>query len=290
MIRLGDKEIEYNQDFRFYITTKLNNPSFTPELHSKTTIVNFAIKEEGLEAQLLGLVVRKERPELEEQKDSLVLNIAAGKKKLVELESEILRLLNEAQGSLLEDEALVNTLQVSKATSSSVSEQLQVAEQTEQKIDKAREAYRPCAQRASILFFVLNDMNKIDPMYQFSLDAYIDLFTFSIDKSQKSPKIENRIVNLNDYHTYAVYVYVHMLSTLLCMFTLNVHPVVHTRVLRVRRYACRALFERHKLLYSLQMCAKILDAAGKLNIEEYTFFLRGGVVLDRYSYCTEPEA
>lgn len=208
MIRLGDKEIEYNQDFRFYITTKLNNPSFTPELHSKTTIVNFAIKEEGLEAQLLGLVVRKERPELEEQKDSLVLNIAAGKKKLVELESEILRLLNEAQGSLLEDEALVNTLQVSKATSSSVSEQLQVAEQTEQKIDKAREAYRPCAQRASILFFVLNDMNKIDPMYQFSLDAYIDLFTFSIDKSQKSPKIENRIVNLNDYHTYAVYVYV----------------------------------------------------------------------------------
>ena len=48
------------------------------------------------------------------------------------------------------------------------------------------------------------------------------------------------------------------------------------------RYACRALFERHKLLYSLQMCAKILDAAGKLNIEEYTFFLRGGVVLDRY--------
>lgn len=72
------------------------------------------------------------------------------------------------------------------------------------------------------------------------------------------------------------------------MFTLNVHPVIHNRVsfTNVRRYACRALFERHKLLYSLQMCAKILDAAGKLNIEEYTFFLRGGVVLDRYSYCT----
>ena len=45
----------------------------------------------GLEAQLLGIVVRKERPELEEQKDQLVLNIAAGKKKLQELEDEILR-------------------------------------------------------------------------------------------------------------------------------------------------------------------------------------------------------
>lgn len=46
---------------------------------------------QGLEAQLLGIVVRKERPELEEQKDSLVINIAAGKKKLKELEDEILR-------------------------------------------------------------------------------------------------------------------------------------------------------------------------------------------------------
>ena len=45
----------------------------------------------GLEAQLLGIVVRKEKPELEEQKDQLVLNIAAGKKKLQELEDEILR-------------------------------------------------------------------------------------------------------------------------------------------------------------------------------------------------------
>ena len=45
----------------------------------------------GLEAQLLGIAVRKERPELEEQKDSLVINIAAGKRKLEELEDEILR-------------------------------------------------------------------------------------------------------------------------------------------------------------------------------------------------------
>ena len=45
----------------------------------------------GLEAQLLGIVVRKERPELEEQKDNLVINIAAGKKKLEDLEDQILR-------------------------------------------------------------------------------------------------------------------------------------------------------------------------------------------------------
>ena len=44
------------------------------------------------------------------------------------------------------------------------------------------------------------------------------------------------------------------------------------------RYTCRGLFEKHKLLFSFQMCAKILEHAGKLNMDEYNFFLRGGVV------------
>ncbi|CAO2643769.1 Dynein axonemal heavy chain 2 [Lemmus lemmus] len=259
LMRIGDKEVEYNPSFRFYLTTKLSNPHYSPETSAKTTIVNFAVKEQGLEAQLLGIVVRKERPELEEQKDSLVINIAAGKRKLKELEDEILRLLNEATGSLLDDVQLVNTLQTSKITATEVTEQLETSETTEINIDLAREAYRPCAQRASVLFFVLNDMGRIDPMYQFSLDAYISLFILSIDKSHRSNKLEDRIEYLNDYHTYAVY-----------------------------RYTCRTLFERHKLLFSFHMCAKILETSGKLNMDEYNFFLRGGVVLDREGQMDNP--
>lgn len=48
-------------------------------------------------------------------------------------------------------------------------------------------------------------MGHIEPMYQFSLDAYINLFNLSIEKSKHSPKLVERIAHLNDYHTYAVY-------------------------------------------------------------------------------------
>ena len=37
------------------------------------------------------------------------------------------------------------------------------------KIDEARELYRPAATRASLLYFILNDLHKINPIYQFSL-------------------------------------------------------------------------------------------------------------------------
>ena len=61
MIQFGDKAIEYNDGFRFYITTKLHNPHFLPEVSIKVNLLNFMITVEGLEDQLLGIVVAKER-------------------------------------------------------------------------------------------------------------------------------------------------------------------------------------------------------------------------------------
>lgn len=46
LMRIADKEVEYNSNFRFYITTKLSNPHYSPETSAKTTIVNFAVKEQ----------------------------------------------------------------------------------------------------------------------------------------------------------------------------------------------------------------------------------------------------
>ena len=83
IIKLGDKEVDYNPDFKFYLTTKLANPHYTPEISTKATIVNFCVKQQGLEDQLLGTVVKKERPELETQKNELVVAVAAGTRPLM---------------------------------------------------------------------------------------------------------------------------------------------------------------------------------------------------------------
>eukprot|EP00698_Gefionella_okellyi_P021811 TRINITY_DN713_c0_g5_i1.p1 TRINITY_DN713_c0_g5~~TRINITY_DN713_c0_g5_i1.p1 ORF type:complete len:2528 (-),score=851.46 TRINITY_DN713_c0_g5_i1:18-6647(-) len=251
-IKLGDKIVDYNPDFKLYLTTKLPNPHYPPEVSTKTTICNFSVKQQGLEQQLLGIVVGKEKPELEKQKDELVVSMAANQKKIVELEDTILRLLSTTRGSLLDDEELLITLQTSKATAESIQLQLQDAQVTEQKIDKARELYKPVSLRAAILFFVLINLSNVDPMYQFSLDAYNTLFEMSISMAPKSDDLQERIRFLINQHTQNVY-----------------------------RMTCRGLFERHKLLFAFEMCIKINQAAKKINEEEYNFFLRGGAVLDR---------
>jgi len=280
-IKLGDKELDYSEDFKLYITTKLANPHYTPEVSTKTTIANFSVKQDGLEEQLLGVVCGMEQEKLERKKNDLVMSVAVGRRTMVELEDKILDLLANAKGSLIDDSSLVETLEASKKTSEQVAEQIKVAVETEKSIDQTREGYRPVAHRASLLYFVLSDLSSVDPMYMFSLDAYMGLFRLSIIKSREEQKVARqsslealsaeaegaeaelkaRIEAINSCHLYGVY-----------------------------EYACRALFERHKLLLSLRMSVRILIDQNKLPRSEWMFFLKGGVVMDRSEQSPNPAA
>jgi len=260
----GDKEVTYSDSFFLYMTSNMANPHYLPQVSTKTTVINFCVKDQGLQDQCLAVVVKFEEPALETEKANLVKSVAAGQRKLAELEDEILSLLKNTSGNLLDDENLVATLKSSKITSKEVHEKLAVSKETEVKIDEAREAYRAIAVRASMCYFVLNDLALVDPMYQFSLKSYLDLFKLSIkdskdEKADSEMDISARIVQLNDYHTEAVY-----------------------------NYTCRALFEKHKLIFAFKLCTEKMKSENALNFEEYDFFLRGGQVLDRSQRPANP--
>jgi dynein heavy chain len=83
---------------RFYITTKLRNPHYLPEVAVKVTLLNFMITRAGLSDQMLGVAVATERPDLEEQKAMLVVQGAEAGRKLKEIEDRILEVLSSSTG------------------------------------------------------------------------------------------------------------------------------------------------------------------------------------------------
>ena len=244
-IKIGDKEIDYHPKFKLILHTKLANPHYQPEMQAQCTLINFTVTRDGLEDQLLADVVRAERPDLEELKAQLTTQQNEFKITLKRLEDDLLARLSAASGNFLGDTALVENLETTKKTATEIEVKVKEAKVTEQKINEAREHYRPGANRASLLYFVLDDLEKIHPMYQFSLKAFNVVFAKSIERAEPSEVLKERVANLVDSVTYSVYI-----------------------------YASRGLFERDKLTFTSQVAFQVMLNRGDINPTELDFLLR----------------
>ncbi|KNC98870.1 uncharacterized protein SPPG_09316 [Spizellomyces punctatus DAOM BR117] len=245
-IKMGDKEVEYDPKFKLILQTRLPNPHYPPEIQAQTTLINFTVTLAGLEDQLLADVVNVERPDLEKTKAELTKQQNEFKIKLTELEDALLSRLSAAQGNFLGDTALVENLEITKSTATDIEQKVEEAKKTEKKINETRELYRPVAGRSSLLYFLLNDLWQIHPMYQYSLNAYKVVFQNAIFRADKSDDIKERVNSLIDSITHMVFI-----------------------------YTTRGLFERDKLIFLAQMTFQILISQGDMDLPELDFLLRG---------------
>lgn len=197
MIKLAGSLVNYNPDFRLYITTKLANPHYLPEIFIKVTVINFSITFEGLQDQLLGEVMKHERPEIERQRDEVVVSIATSKKRLEESQNKILELLAVSTGMILDDVVLIETLEVSKADSIEITKSIEATTQIEESLNVSRSVYVPVAVRGTVLYFVVSRLSGIDPMYQYSLSYFKKLFRLALAEAEPSEIVQLRLQNLN---------------------------------------------------------------------------------------------
>ena len=244
-MKMGDKEIEYNHDFKLFLHTKMANPHYKPELQAQLTLINFTVTRTGLEDQLLAEVVKADRPDLEEQKAELTRQQNEYKILLKSLEDDLLARLSSAGDNILSDSALVENLEHTKKTATEVELKVSEAKKTSNEIDIAREFYRDAASRASVLYFILDDLNKINLMYQFSLKSFSVVFDVAIQRAVMDDDVEVRVKNLIDSITFQVF-----------------------------QYTTRGLFECDKLIFTAQMAFQILLMKDEINPAELDFLLR----------------
>eukprot|EP01065_Artemidia_motanka_P030559 TRINITY_DN365_c0_g2_i2.p1 TRINITY_DN365_c0_g2~~TRINITY_DN365_c0_g2_i2.p1 ORF type:complete len:4684 (+),score=1932.48 TRINITY_DN365_c0_g2_i2:111-14162(+) len=249
LIKLGDKEVSYDDNFRLFLQTRLNNPHYKPEINAQTTLINFMVTPEGLEDQLLSVVVNKERPDLEQQRVTLLRKMNQMTIDLQNCEEGLLEALAKADNNILEDVKLVVQLETTKKQAAEIAKSMAQAKQTQQDIATSRKTYTNVAVRGSLLFFQIDQLAKIQHMYQYSLSSYMVIFLKALMRAEQPDDPKDLLGRCNN---------------LIQSITENIFAFVS-----------RGLFEAHKLIFSALLCFAVLRREDRIAGNQLTYLLRG---------------
>ena len=239
-VKLGSEDVEISTHFKLYLQTKLINPHYKPETAAQCTIINFIVTESGLEDQLLAMVVKIEKPDLEQTKEELVNKQNEFQITLAKLEADLLKNLSDADpATILQNKDLIEGLEITKKTSLEIQEQQAVARETEVRINTLREVYRRVAAEGAMLYFLLIQLCVVDHMYQYSLEAFTTFFFKAIDKTEQFEDEEPRVLALRDMIRMTIY-----------------------------QWVSRGLFEKHKQIFRCQLTFRLMQK--KIMNVEYT--------------------
>lgn len=244
-VQIGEKTLEYNDCFKLYLVTRNPQPRIQPSAESLVRRINFSVTRGGLEGQLLGITMQHEQPEIERQKSASLRQEEDMKMQLSELEKALLETLANSSGNILENEALIQQLDDTKASSESINQSLSESRSLQESLDEQRESYRPIAHEASLMFFLLKDLSNLNHAYRFSLNAFIKIYKRSLEKSSSSSSsvsVSYRIANLQQ-----------MLTKL------------------VVSCVSRALFKNDRLAFGLHMASNF--ASSNFDQNKWAFFL-----------------
>eukprot|EP01105_Mastigella_eilhardi_P016134 TRINITY_DN3695_c0_g1_i1.p1 TRINITY_DN3695_c0_g1~~TRINITY_DN3695_c0_g1_i1.p1 ORF type:complete len:4489 (-),score=1285.68 TRINITY_DN3695_c0_g1_i1:87-13553(-) len=264
-LKLGEKDIDFNDKFRLYMTTKLANPNFDPNLFVKVSVINYNVTLQGLQDQLLSMVVAYEHPDLESQREELVRTQHENQKQLKICEDSLLEELVRSEGSMLDNQELIATLEETKKKAIDIFEKLEILKKTMSELEKTRTGYVPAAKRGALLFFVLTSLSSVNTMYQYSLKAYTEIFKASLAQSAQltttTPAIQTKGSD--------------------SPLQLRLNSIISTLTQKVYDWTCMGLFEKDKLTFSFQMTIDIKKVEGQIDLRHLDFFLRGNTALEK---------
>ncbi|KAJ3270644.1 Cytoplasmic dynein 2 heavy chain 1 [Terramyces sp. JEL0728] len=192
IVEIGEKTIDYNGDFKLILVTRRSTFTLPTYVRGFINDINFTITRAGLAGKLLGLTLKHERPELELQKVELLKKEEELKIQLTNFEDQLLKELANAEGNILENKGLINSLNEAKEKSSIIATSLTESRSLQRDLDLEREKYTSISAHGSALYFVVNELYKLNNMYQFSLATFLRIFNHSLASENTNNNVEMR--------------------------------------------------------------------------------------------------
>ncbi|KAH8681293.1 dynein heavy chain, N-terminal region 1-domain-containing protein [Xylariales sp. PMI_506] len=176
ILQLGKQQIDVNDDYKIYLSTRDPSVSFPPDICSRTTLVNFTVTRSSLQTQSLNEVLKSERPDVDERRSNLIKLQGEFNVHLRRLEKRLLEALNESRGNILDDDNVIQTLETLKTEAAEISVKMSNTEGVMAEVEEITLQYNVIARSCSAIFAVLEQLYYLNHFYQFSLQYFTDIF------------------------------------------------------------------------------------------------------------------
>eukprot|EP00051_Salpingoeca_urceolata_P022682 m.374607 g.374607 ORF g.374607 m.374607 type:complete len:4614 (-) comp20005_c1_seq14:242-14083(-) len=176
LISLGDQDIDLSPAFKIILTTRNPAVAFPPDLSSRVTMVNFTVTRASLQAQCLNRVLKSERPDVEAKRTDMLKLQGEYRLQLRQLEKELLQSLNEAQGSILDDDRVIAKLEKIKTDAGEVQRKAKETDAVIAEVEAVSAMYQPLASKCAAVYFTLEQLHTVHFLYRYTLTFFLDIF------------------------------------------------------------------------------------------------------------------
>jgi len=202
LVRIGTEDVDYSPKFNIILTTKNPAAKLTPDLCSRVTLVNFTVTPDSLQSQSMSRILQCEKPEVEEQRINLLKLQGEQNVKLRELEELMLAKISAVEGSILDDDRVVEGMEVLMKEGAQVEEQIAKSADIMAEVEKAVVKFEPLGEASRKMFILLEAMREINFLYEFSAKFFMGVLenvlkiTKRADREDDGPRMALLTKNL----------------------------------------------------------------------------------------------
>mmetsp|Transcript_28347 Transcript_28347/g.57801 ORF Transcript_28347/g.57801 Transcript_28347/m.57801 type:complete len:2891 (+) Transcript_28347:3-8675(+) len=182
LVRIGTEEVDYSPKFNIILSTKNPAVKLTPDICSRVTLVNFTVTPAGLQSQSLSRILKCEKPEIEKQRNDILKLQGEQNVKLRQLEEQMLKEISAVEGSILDDDRVVEGMERLMKEGAQVEEQIAKSAEIMSEVERAISKFEPFSQICKQLFVLFAGMREISFLYEFTAKSFMNILDCVLGK------------------------------------------------------------------------------------------------------------
>ena len=188
LVRIGNEEVDYSKSFNLILSTKNPAANLSPDICSRVTLVNFTVTPASLQSQSLSLILQKEKPDIEHQRVELLKLQGEQNVQLRNLEDQMLSKISAVEGSILDDDKVVEGMEILMKEGAIVEQQIEKSATIMADVEEAISKLSSLSEACRAIFVLIASMRQVHFLYEFSPESFMSILEYVLNTSDKVPE------------------------------------------------------------------------------------------------------